>query len=660
MDKETKEVIRVWGFEELLHDTGEEWDIEKPYMNIFRRSFKCYITSDKGRVQVETAAGRPSQKDVTLTENVVIHILPEKAGTIKESFIYLDDVDFISEKSQFSTAGPVKFVSEDVQMLGRGLEVVYNEELDRLEFFRIIHLESLHAKVPVETGLFSPGQTGVDRPADTNSRPKTRQPVEPAVADDSQKTKPLPTESARAGEQVEGENYRCVFSKNVVIKSPQEWVFADDEVTINNIFRPKVSDKESDKADVGGADDVEGRNVTAAKQGTIAKQEIVAEQDEPAESAQELVDIVVTCDGGIVVTPMGSPRTPKSPAKPAGEAAGTDSRALIKVLKEAKDRTIFAAQKIDYCAATGNTVASGPSELTFYTSDIIHSEAEEKKKTIPVKVTARKKAEFFPALNQAIFEGDCLCTIVREDSGLQQKYTLSGQKLTVNLSEDKDKQTSDSTAGIDHLTASGGVVRLVTLKTAGKKLLGGVELKCVKFDYDAAQQLFLATGPGTIALDNSSVSEPNEEVGRFSLRRPCWAIVENFGTLKYFLEENRIVADAGPQEMLINYFPIVNGQYGQHTVATASHVEAFLYQTADGQSELSTLTASGGITYKDDDNQFVGSELFYDHNEFIMKVKGDEFQPCYFNGALVDGIEYNVKTAEGTVEIIAPGTLQRK
>ena len=135
LDKETKEVIREWGFEKLLHDAGEEWDIEKPYMNIFRRSFKCYITSDKGRIRVETVAGRPSPRDVTLTENVVIHILPQNDSNIKESFIYLDDVDFISGKSQFSTAGPVKFVSQDVQMLGRGLEVVYNEELDRLEFF---------------------------------------------------------------------------------------------------------------------------------------------------------------------------------------------------------------------------------------------------------------------------------------------------------------------------------------------------------------------------------------------------------------------------------------------------------------------------------------------------------------------------------------------
>jgi len=647
---EQNEVVREFGFERLLHDTGEQWDIEKPYINIFRPSFNCHVTADKGSVRIETAAGRSSPKDVALNENVVIHILPENGSTIKESFIYLDDVDFISEKSQFSTPGPVKFVSQDVQMLGRGLELVYNEELDRLEFFRIIHLESLHLKVSPEAALFSSSRMDIDRPSDTNSRPNTQQPDEPAVADDSQKTKPLTTAGKQAGEQAEGQNYRCVLSKDVVIKSPQEWVFADDEVCINNIFRPKVSDNESDKADkeiTGGADNIEAQNVTVAK------------QDEPNESAsaQELVDIVVTCNGGVVVTPMGSPRILK---KNAAEAAVTENQALIKFLKEVKDRTIFVAQKIDYCAATGNTIASGPSELTFYTSDIIKSEVEKKKKAIPVKVTAQKKAEFFPALNQAVFEGDCLCTMLREDSGLQQKYTLSGQKLTVNLSEDKDRRTSDLTPGIEHLTASGGVVRLVTLKTEGEKLLSGVELKCVKFDYDAAQQLFVAAGPGTIALDNSRVSEPNEEVGRFSLRRPCWAILENFDTLKYFLEENRIVAGARSQEIIIDYFPVVDSQYGQHAVATASYIEAFLYQTADGQSELSTLTASGGITYKDDDNEFVGSELFYDHDTFIMKVKGDELQPCYFNGALVDGIEYNVKTAEGTVNIIGPGALQMK
>jgi hypothetical protein len=639
LDKETKEVIREWGFEKLLHDTGEEWEIEKPYMNIFRRTFKCYITSDKGRVQVETVAGKVKPKGVKLTENVVFHILPEDDSGINESFIYLNDVDFVSDKSQFSTTGLVKFVSQDVQMLGRGLELVYNEGLERLEFLRIAHLESVHARVPLEMRLLSPSQTNVDGPADTNSRPEIQQPNEPAVAAGSQKTKPLTGAGTQVVEQTEDKDYRCVLSKNVVIKSPYDLVFADDEVSINNIFRPNVSGK--------------GRDVPSKKGSEPTKK-----GSEPNESEQELIDIVVTCDGDIIITPMDSPKILKGSAKPAAEITRTDSPALAEVLEDANDQTIFITRKIDYCAATGNTVASGRSELTFYTGDPTHAKAE--KKTIPVKVTARKKAEFFPALRQAVFEGDCQCIVIREEADLQQKYTLSGQKLKVNISEDKDKRTSDLTLGIDHLSATGGVVRLVTLKTAGEKFLGGVELKCVQFDYDTAQQLFLATGPGTITLNNSKASEPNEVVGRFSLRGPCWAIVKNFNTLKYYLEENRIVADAGSQGMIINYVPIVNGRYGQHSVVNANHIEALLYQIPDGQSELSMLTASGGITYEDDDNQFVGSELFYDHHEFLMKVKGDELQPCYFNGALVDGIEYNVRTAEGTVKVIVPGALQMK
>ncbi|GAI24808.1 unnamed protein product, partial [marine sediment metagenome] len=55
-----KQIAREFGFERLLHKTGDEWAIEKPFMNIFRSSFKCYITADKGDVQIETAAGKTS------------------------------------------------------------------------------------------------------------------------------------------------------------------------------------------------------------------------------------------------------------------------------------------------------------------------------------------------------------------------------------------------------------------------------------------------------------------------------------------------------------------------------------------------------------------------------------------------------------------------
>jgi len=630
-----KEVDREFGFEELLHEEGDEWQVEKPYMNIFQHSFKCYITADKGEVQLETVAGRTSPKNATLLGNVVIHILPENSSDIRESFIYLDDVVFISDKSQFSTAGPVKFTSQDARMLGRGLELVYNNELDRLEFLRIIHLESLNLVTSSRGSLFSSPERDIDTSVGTGSRVQTDQPAKSAPADVPQKTE----EMRAAGRQ--GEHYRCVFSKNVVIEAPGQLIFAH-QVSINNIFPSKSSSRKSNKAETINKDNGEINNVTVAK------------QSEPNESPEEFVDIAVTCDGGIVITPMDSARADSDSGMLSSAGLVATGGEELKSLKVAGGRTVLVAQKIDYCASTRDTVATGPLELTFYVNDIMGAEAETN--SVPVKATARKDAKFLDELNQVIFEGDCLCTMDREDPNIQQEYTLSAPKLTVSLSRDKTSATD-----IEHLTANGGVVRLATIKTAEEKLLGGIELKCRKFDFDTDRQLFLATGPGLIALDNSNISEPNSEVGKFSFNRPSWAFVRDFDTLKYFLEANKVIADAAPQGTLrIDYFPVVQGQYGQQATATAGHIEALLYETLGGQTELSTLTATGGIHYEEEHTEFDGNQLFYDANRSILTVQGDEVQPCYYNGVLVDAIEHDLKTGKVSFEITGPGVLQRR
>src|SRR4030042_1360352 len=149
-----KRVDREFGFEKLLHAEGNAWEIEKPYMNIFRHNLKCYMTADKGTVRVEDAVGRATPTDATLIGNVVIHILPEKRSSLRKSFVYLDDVIFLSEKSQFSTAGPVKFISSNAQMLGKGMEIVYTDELERLEFLKIINLENLRIRESFKAALF--------------------------------------------------------------------------------------------------------------------------------------------------------------------------------------------------------------------------------------------------------------------------------------------------------------------------------------------------------------------------------------------------------------------------------------------------------------------------------------------------------------------------
>jgi hypothetical protein len=736
-----KEVDREFGFEVLVHEEKDRWDIEKPYLNVFQPTFTCYVTADRGKVQVETAVGRPTPKDATFTGNVVFHILPEGSSAVKEGILYLDDIAFLSERTQFSTAGPVKFVSQDAQMLGRGLELIFNDQLQQLEFLRIIDLKNLHIKSS-QTTLHS-GTAEVNEPPAAGKKTKPEQQTPSAG---SQEAQILPATNQPQARQSEGEYYKCVCSKNVIIDTPEQLVFADQQVSINNIFWSKAAGSKSDKVRTADtsvsakAPSLDGNDVKVqpADGGSVAK------RSEPNKLPEQVVDVTVTCDGGIVITPMVSAAAQESsdifePNIPAAKAP-PDFNAPA-------GRTTFVTRKIDYDASTGEAVASGPSALTFYATNTVGAEANQP--SIPVKITAQKGTKFLPALNQAIFDGnclcimpqgnsadrrdctlsapmltvnlpkdkskkslpdilasgpvelafyvddfggagtrkntlpakvtarkqarllaaskqvtfedDCLCAMLREDPNVQERYILSAQTLTVDLPRDGNERSSKNAAGIEHLTAAGGVVRLATVKTAGGKLLGGIELKCRRFYYDAQGQLFLAAGPGIIKVDNSGVPEPGTGPSGFSLRRPCYAFLQNFDTLRYFSKSNLVVADAGSQGTLrVDYIPIIKSKYGEQIVATAKHIEADLVKAADGQTEFSTLTASGGVTYEDDNNQFAGSQLFYDHNKFIMNVKGDRLQPCYFNGALVDGIEYNLKTRKVKARVVGPGTLQLK
>jgi len=608
------EVDRVIGFEELLYEEGDLWDIKKPYMNLFRRSFKCYLTADMGNVLLEPDTRQP--KEATLMDNVVVHILPQTGSDMKESRIYLDDIFFAAERSLFSTAGPVRFVSERAEMLGRGMELIYNPEADEIEFIRIIHLERLNLKQSSKTSLF--GET-----------PQEKKEV-------SSDKEGRPTEAA-ASQQAE--NYRCVFRKNVVIDTAEQVIFAD-EIIINDILFTKASDDGIAKADDGGANSVEMANAAVPTSG------------EMNESSGDYKDIIVTCDGGIIVFGMDYFESYGNLAELTSAIAANDSRSTKK-LYDVMDCPTLVAKKITYSALSNNTVASGASEISFYTNDIMDDETKEA--AVPVTITADKKVEFLPVSNQVIFEGNCLCAMVREDANSQQRYTLSAPKLTVDLSK-----ADTSEADIQHLTADGGVVRLATIKKAGVKLLGGVELKCSRFDYEVGEQVFTALGPGVIKVDNSNISDANSESGRFSLKQPCWAMIEEFDTLKYYSSMNRIVADAEKQKISVGYVPVVGGQLGRAVKVTASSVEVVLNESADQQTELSTLEAMGGVVYEDEDKEFTGSEFFFDAEKLLITVIGSEGEDCYFNGNAVKRIDYDLKNDRVNAESIGPGVLQIK
>lgn len=757
LNKITKEIEQEWGFEKVLSEARDIWDIEKPYTNILRHNFKCYITADKGKIQVETAVGRTTPKDATFSSNVVVHILLGPPDNVKESYVYLDNFVFLSDRSRLSTAGPVKFVSEDILMDGIGMELIYNEQTERLEYFKINDLESLKIKGS-RAAMFTADNTSKE-----NTQTKTQEPNEPLIVDESPKAEKSTPEVQPQPKQEKGIYYKCTFSKNVLVNSPEQLIFAGDKLCINDIFWSKSSESQAAEVNAGAAKDSKNAAKTTkpsqqADDNVSERQVTTPAPAEPNVPSDQPKNVILTCEGGFEVMPRDSARAQEQATADGAEEGAFRAR-LPDVFNNDTNRTKFSTRKIDYNKATGDGIARGPSELTFYvgpTSGSDSNEApvpvkvnarnlvsfskasnkvvfegdcmvkmpqsglsrpkditftapeitvnlpEDKSKQpnmtavgpavlvfymedvndpntnagpLPVTVNAEKQARFLAASNQIIFEGDSKCIMLREDPNALTKYVLLSEQITVDLPADSNEGLSGPTTGIKHLTATGKVVRLAMTKTAKAegalsgqiqnaktgKLLSGVELKCSRFDYDTAKPEFLATGPGAIQFNNSEDTKPNEPVGRFNLQKPCVAYIDGFNTLTYSVPDNRIVADAvSGKKLRMDYFPAVEGRYNENITAEASAVEAVLFKDPNGQTQLSVLSATGGIKYEEKNKEFMGSELFYDHKTAILKVNGDESHPCYFNGALVDGIELNVETNNVKAEIVGPGTLRIK
>ena len=773
LNEKTKEVEREFGFEKLLHEVRDVWEIEKPYMNVYRRNFKCFVTADKGEVQVETAVGRTTPRDATFSSNVVIHLVPTETSSIAESFVYLDNIIFLSEKSLLTTAGPVRFESEDARMRGKGLELIYNEQAERLEYFKIADLESMSYRVTnTQPTLFSITQTSAGAAVESNASaesphpPTTRSGLEPAEPNET-------TMTDASGEATikpqEGEYYKCILKDNVLIDTPDQLIFAEEKLLIHDIFWSKAFIDQADKDDAESTEKTENSSPVEEQDSRITAS--IAEPNAPVSAPAEPNEtprakpsfVVITCDGSLIIVPKDSPRAQETSSEIEIEAVISNPE-RPEPLADGTERTKFFARTIDYHAVTGDVTTSGLSELTYFKTDTTSAEVNEPSSPItitaregakyskgsnqvvfrdclctmpqaglteqrdvmfaapeitvelpqdrskqpdilaagpvelafymeskrqvsedpnqtielrpltPVTVNARTRAHYSASLNQMAFEGDCRCTMLRDDPNMIEEYVLLSERMTVDLAEDANERTSGPAAGLEHLTATGEIVHLATTRTAKgggafaegladvneTKLLGGIELKCRQFDYDAVQQLYWATGPGIIKLNNAVGADPNEPSGSFSLRDPCWAIVNGFDTLRYSLLTNHIVAEALPQEKLgIVYLPTADGADSGEVTATASYVEAFLRETTQGRTELATLNALGGVLYEDDKgHQFLGSDLFYGHTTAILEVNGDDLQPCYYNGILVDQITYDVNADKVEFNVVGPGTIQ--
>jgi hypothetical protein len=326
------------------------------------------------------------------------------------------------------------------------------------------------------------------------------------------------------------------------------------------------------------------------------------------------------------------------------------------------DRQSVVARRIHFNAFTTDTALGGPVEMAFPLDPNGLPEARAGAAALPMTIVARESVRFEAAANQVLFDGDCRVALWQSEPNAVQEYTLTAPRLVLDIVEDPNGPKG-KTVRARKLVTEGGPAALRILRQGPDRLLGWTRLDAAQLQYEAESPQFTAAGPGEIWVRNDEFLNAKADPNQFSLGRPCVARLTNFDTLKYFAATNRIIAEDDAQQLLLDYFPLTDGQYdGRHTRAMVGHVEALLREVIKGRLELASLAATQGIEYEYNDAtrglSFVGSSLLYDYAESLVAVRGDAEQPCYLNGALVDQIDLNLKTGRIQAEIPAPSVVQ--
>lgn len=653
-------IDREFGFEELIHSEEEAWVITNPYMRLFLGDIHCRVTADRGQVQLETSfAGQPVPDDANFTGNVVIRIVSSDPNDAQAVFIYLDDVAFIADQSLFSTSGAVKFVSRQAQLTGRGMEMLYDEPARQLRLFRIKDLDALRLR-SAEFGSISDMTRRDDAAVEAanTSAPETASAAIPVTEPNA----PRPAD-----------NYECIFYRNVTIATPEHKITARDRLAIDNIMWS------SSAAD---ADDAEPSDAAPDE---TASQPVELAPDEPNESEsvpfpgpdaldtspsealaldtipESFFDIVVTCDSGFVVAPKGSPHLSPDPNEwhllAPRVAADTNEPPVEPVVD--LDRHTAVAQRIDFDATTTDTTLLGPVTMMFAVDANDLTGRESDTGHAPVTVTAQQAVRYLAADRHVQLEGNCAVTLQQTEPNYTYEYMLTAPMLAFDLMDDPNAPADGMGLTLRQFVASGGPVAVHALRKGGADLVGWVELKASKLDFQAERQEFVVSGPGNISLHNGEELDVEADPNEFSIGRPCFAFMQNFDSLTYSAVANTIVADAESRQIFLNYYPRVNGSYDERFVeADAGRIEIALTQTAADRVELASIAAVEGISFLDNDNEFEGASLLYDHAADLVTVTGSEALPCYLNGALVDRIEMNPKTGAIKTKTSSPSILQ--
>jgi hypothetical protein len=714
-DEKTKKLKQVFGFEKLLNpqEKSRKWPLLKPYMNMYEDSFTCRITSEKGTVQVETVNNNPTPTEAELYENVVIRIRPVDPSDGGESTIYMDHLSYNSERSEFSTDGPLRLVSEGTEMEGRGMMLIYNSGMNRIEFLKIVELDYLRVKNAADLSVGKKEESGSGAAGAAGAAPtvvKVNEPVEsqPKRQDGDKPVAPAASvarkQAASGGEDetpIAAELYLCTLSEDVSIKYGDVVIVQGrDRVSISNILLSRgrrkkagetataapavaaVTPVEKSVSDESTAN-VEMKTVTAAGTSVTAKETAGAR---PVEEARPSVEVYVTCKGGIIAKPMTSvyENTEPAGAQAVGEmllagkiegrtpgdsavtgtvekAAGASDESAVGVrsgyAKKPPDR--FRAKLIQYDMSTGAGLGHGPVEAMFYPDP--NDVARPNEIVFPMTVAASKNAEFFAndnrMIDRVVFNSDVVGTRKTVKPECTETNSFKGEKLTVNI----DQSEGPSKGNVGSIAITEGNVMLESVRKHEDTVIGHVRLSCVRIDYDGVKKIVYAVGPGNIQMNNENAPQPDskDKPKGLSFQQPCFGLVRGFDKLTWFTEAMQINADGKDESVFMAYWPIENGKRGRITRGSTTHLQTNFIPLPDGTNELATMIAAGGIYFEEvGGNIFVGENLLYKADTSLLTITSSQKNTCLLNGALVDMVEYEVDTGNVRSELASsPGAL---
>ena len=535
---ENMNVKRVFGFTKLLNpdDGTRKWKLQEPYMNIYQEDVRYEIVSDRGTVQVETVAGKLSPTDAHLMDNVKIYIRPVSADGPSQTTIYLDDLIYDSERSEFTTDGPIKIISEDGRLEGTGMVLIYNDTLERVEYLRIKDLDYLHLK-DISAMSSSPDSAKGPQPASAQKVAKAgtvSPPQEPSpVSAPAAKSEAAPVAASKNAEAPEGDYYECRFERDVVITYGKRIVIEGaQDVTISNILlaNESVDETSSDKKEIL-TKSVPPKPHPKVVDGAASEPDEPVADSAPTETLaestdEESEDILITCKGPMTIKPMTS------------ILGTTDEISSV-------DRAITGPGKLLMHPRKGQlSTNAAPSEMNF--NNVMQVFFAQDRQAVSPQALTLKSVNIAGGMAATMRQGD--------------ESHMSAESATFFFDEAGDITRADLTGAVSFSSAEGrldstqakilfakdttGGPHPVTMQSTGKATLipapaapdeRPARFKAKKIDYDMTTGNAFATGPVTFIfyVRDANDTDPGAE--------SVPVVITADDNAEFFKDENRVV-----------------------------------------------------------------------------------------------------------------------